>query len=145
MKTDHNSETNAALLRSVVATIPFTESQIALIRRTYGDVAANHAATVNGVIPDVSLDPAPVNELETLFKVTRVHWHDTTHISGWHSREELEALINAPLPEMETIGWLVHTGPDFVVLAQSVGEFTAADIIKIPTSQVTDMYTLSEG
>lgn len=74
------------------------------------------------------------------YRVARVHWRDTYVTSGWHKAHELTAIYSEPAPVMQSIGWLVHEDNTCVVLAQSVGVFAAADLLKIPRPLIVEMF-----
>lgn len=76
----------------------------------------------------------------SIYKPCRVHWRDTCHVEGWHSAAALEALYIELPPLMQSLGWLVYQDDNQVVLAQSVGEKAAADLLKIPRSLIVDMF-----
>lgn len=79
------------------------------------------------------------------YKVIRVHWRDVFSYSGWHSLKEIEEVASAGCPQMQTIGWLIYQSADFILVAQSVGERTAADILKIPIPYIDDMWIQENG
>lgn len=81
---------------------------------------------------------------EAAYTVVRVHWIDAGQYPGWHSKDELDTLIATPLPVMETVGWLVHDCTAFVVVAQSVSEMRAGDLLRIPRAYIQDMWVQKE-
>lgn len=76
----------------------------------------------------------------TAYRIARVHWRDTCNIPGWHKAHELDALTKEPLPIMESVGWLIYEGEDFVTLAQSVSQYAAGDLLKIPRAMIVEMF-----
>lgn len=81
-----------------------------------------------------------MSDTPAVYNVVRVHWIDASQYPGWHSKDELDVLIATPAPVMETVGWLVHDCPEFVVIAQSVSEFRAADLLRIPRAYIKDIW-----
>lgn len=82
--------------------------------------------------------------MESTFTVIRVHWVDASAYPGWHSKDELDTVIASPLPVMETVGWLVHDCPEFVVIAQTVNGTKAGDLLRIPRAYIEDMWKQPE-
>ena len=75
-----------------------------------------------------------------IYTPCRVHWTDTHSYPGWHKQHQLEALYTELAPVMQSMGWLVHEDDKHVVLAQTVGEFAMADLLKIPRSLIVEMF-----
>lgn len=75
-----------------------------------------------------------------VYKVARVHWRDAATFTGWHSLDEISDIAKEKAPLMQTLGWLIFKSDEFVLLAQSVGYKSAADICKIPIPYIEDMW-----
>lgn len=75
-----------------------------------------------------------------IYKVVRVHWRDAATFVGWHNLEEISNIARERSPLMKTLGWLIFQSDEFILVAQSVGEKSAADICKIPSSYIEDMW-----
>lgn len=75
-----------------------------------------------------------------VYKVVRVHWRDAATFVGWHNLDEINQIAKEKSPLMKTVGWLIYQSDDFVLVALSVGEKSAADISKIPSAYIEDMW-----
>lgn len=75
-----------------------------------------------------------------VYKVVRVHWRDAANFSGWHSLDEISNLASEQSPLMQTLGWLIFQSDEFILVAQSVGNKSAADILKIPSTYIESMW-----
>jgi len=79
-------------------------------------------------------------ESERHYPLVLVTWHDATTFYGWHSIEKAKAL---EAKEIQTTGFLVQEGRDYLVVAASLGECEehdgadAGDPFVIPMSWVT--------
>lgn len=82
--------------------------------------------------------------MEEKLRVAVVTWQDCESEQGWMDRLELEEYIQRPLSVMKSVGWLLHNGEDWVVLAQSVGTHNGADLVKIPRAMIQDVQVLAD-
>lgn len=82
--------------------------------------------------------------MEPEFRECRVKWQDTAHIAGWHNDTELKDVIADGLLEMESLGWLVYQDERFILLAMSVCNRKAGDLLKIPRACMLDMHVLAD-
>jgi hypothetical protein len=82
--------------------------------------------------------------LEPVFKECRIKWNDAGHTSGWNSAADIEHLLDDPVFECESLGWLVAQDAHRVVIAMSVSRTKAADLLEIPRGCIIDMYLMNE-
>ena len=70
-----------------------------------------------------------------------VKWTDaiTSAEAGWTSKEDAMAAATAPLPIMETIGFVLHEDESHIALTDSVGDDEFGQVTKIPNSMIIDL------
>lgn len=73
-----------------------------------------------------------------------IKWVDAICIgsSGWNDPSELDDWAYADPPIMHTMGYLIHSTDDYVVVVDSIGPNEVGCANKIPTAMVQEMYTL---
>lgn len=81
---------------------------------------------------------------EKTLSIAHVTWEDCESMEGWHDALTIEDYIRAPLSVMKSVGWLLHDGDDWIILAASVGTHNAGDLTKIPRAMVLDVHVLAE-
>ena len=77
------------------------------------------------------------------YEVVRVHWRDAANYPGWKSLADIEDIASDRCPLIQTIGWLIYRNDEFLLVAQSVGEKSASEILKIPSRYIDDMWIQS--
>lgn len=75
------------------------------------------------------------------YKVVRVHWLDASFRPGWYNSDAIDE-VAADTVKIESVGWLVKDEPECIVLAMSVGEYRAGELLRIPRKYIVDMYVL---
>lgn len=75
--------------------------------------------------------------MEEEIKLVIVEWLDACHVPGWHNADDIAKLSLAP---MKTAGWLIRHDSTVTVVAMTMSEFKAGDVLCIPTECITDMY-----
>jgi len=83
--------------------------------------------------------------MEETFIPCRIKWSDAAHIGGWFSRNDLQRIIDEGLEVMETLGWLIHKGESFVLVAATVHGSKVSELMQIPTGMILEMHTLPAG
>jgi len=83
------------------------------------------------------------NLLESPLRIAQVTWKDCESMSGWHDLLTIEDYIQTPLSVMKSVGWLLHDGDDWLILAASVGDKNAGDLTKIPRAMILDIHILT--
>jgi hypothetical protein len=66
------------------------------------------------------------------FTKIEIHWDDTTTIMGWHSREEMDAIMSRSPGRMVTVSWKIGENETHIFVSSTVGEMAAKDIMAIP-------------
>jgi hypothetical protein len=69
-----------------------------------------------------------------------VIWTDaiTSAEPGWTTKEDAMLLATAPLPIMNTIGYVLHDDADKIALTDSVGDDEFGQVTKIPKSMIVE-------
>jgi len=69
-----------------------------------------------------------------------VIWTDaiTSAEAGWTTKEDAMLVALAPLPIMNTIGYVLHDDEDKIALTDSVGDDEFGQVTKIPKSMIIE-------
>jgi hypothetical protein len=74
-----------------------------------------------------------------ILKAVYVEWRDSCYLGGWRTAEDFEPCI------IKTIGWLVSSAPDHVVISSHVDEVEEESVhspMSIPRSCIIAFYEL---
>lgn len=79
--------------------------------------------------------------------VAMVKWEDCESLYDWQFEKDVQDYIARPLSVMLSVGWLLHDGDEWVILAQSIDQdqidgFKAGDLMKIPKAMILDVKIL---
>ncbi len=66
------------------------------------------------------------------YKPVLVTWLDSTAQEGWHGKYEIEEFTETPPLRIQTLGWKIDEGDSWIVLAMSVCDRRAGELLKIP-------------
>ncbi len=85
-------------------------------------------------------------------KLIYLKWHDAHSAGGWHTKEQLQKLINEDICMCEEVGWVVYEDKDELVMCSRRlswkdhdPEFSTAEfglIQKIPKTWVKDRQSI---
>jgi hypothetical protein len=73
-----------------------------------------------------------------------IEWDDAICMgsSGWNDPSDLEVWAREVPPRMYSVGFVVHSTKDWVVVVDSIGPHEVGCANKIPTQWIRGMYTL---
>lgn len=80
--------------------------------------------------------------LDRSYPLVKIVWRDATSTSGWHSIEEAVRLQPA---RVESVGWLIASTSERIVLAHGLEEDEAIGVMVIPRGWVEDSVVLEAG
>lgn len=115
-------------------------SLIKYIHKAAGNDAALQEDIGGAVIPEphatrikqAALQPA---KIAPTFQRICIVWLDATHHPGYHNIKDGDAF---PLQTMETAGWLVGETDTALLVAQTVSQYKAGDVLAIPKSTILE-------
>jgi hypothetical protein len=62
---------------------------------------------------------------------------DSISYGGWKDVAYTEAMLDEPIPEMTSAGYLFHDGKEAITLTHSIGNESVHDCIRIPKIAIT--------
>jgi len=73
-----------------------------------------------------------------------IRWRDTSSHPGWYDRAEYLEAARAPVMLMHTVGWLILENDECIVIAQSISEDKAGELLKIPREAIRHQEAIQE-
>lgn len=68
-----------------------------------------------------------------------IEWVDSIGSAGWKTREEVQAFLSAPTEHVKSVGYLIHSDRNRVVIAQSLHYENRDHLMEIPRKAIVDM------
>ena len=93
------------------------------------------------IIGTTTISTGSLEEQET-YKPVLVTWLDSTAQEGWHGKREIEEFSETPPLRIQSLGWKVDEGDSWIVLAMSMCESKAGELLKIPTAIIESIKQL---
>jgi len=83
-----------------------------------------------------------LEDAKEIYKPVCVTWLDSTAQGGWHDGHEIEEFSKIEPLRIQSLGWVVSEEDNWIVLAMSVCESRAGELLKIPQSVVESVKCL---